>query len=429
VVPPSVTDPGATLDSSMATTQPRTRPVARDLASDPPAVEVRDLFKDFRIPHRQAHTIKERVLHPLAHRSFDHFRALSGVSFTVQPGEFFGVVGRNGSGKSTLLKCLAGIYGVDSGDVTVRGRLSPFIELGVGFNPELAARDNIIINAVMLGLTRREAVERVEDVMGFAELEPFRELKLKNYSSGMSVRLAFSTAIQVDADVLLVDEVLAVGDLSFQRKCFDEFERLKEVGRTIVFVTHDMGAVQRFCDRALLLHRGELREVGQPASVAQHYFALNAGRLDDEEPDHLDLAPEGAEVAGAWFEDATGEGVHSLPSGEPCTLCFEVIFRERVEDPVFTLALRSPVGQSLFATSSRWEETPTGTFEALDRVIVRVSLDLLLGPGRYHLAAGASRVGGEVLASSDDAARLDVTGDREAAGLAALPHELRLQRL
>jgi ABC-type polysaccharide/polyol phosphate transport system ATPase subunit len=429
VVPPSVTGPGATLDSSMAATQPRTGAVARDIASSPPAVEVRDLFKDFRIPHRQAHTLKERVLHPLAHRAFDHFRALRGVSFTVESGEFFGVVGRNGSGKSTLLKCLAGIYGVDSGDVTVRGRLSPFIELGVGFNPELAARDNVIINAVMLGLTRREAIARVEDVLGFAELEPFRELKLKNYSSGMSVRLAFSTAIQVDADVLLVDEVLAVGDLSFQRKCFDEFERLKAAGRTIIFVTHDMGAVQRFCDRALLLHRGELREVGQPESVAQHYFALNAGRLDDEETGAPDVAEAGAEIAGAWFEDARGEGVHSLASGQPCTLCFEALFRERVEDPVFTLSVRSPVGQTLFATSSRWEETPTGTFEPLARVIVRVSLDLLLGPGRYHLAAGVAGRDGAVLASSDEAARLDVTGDRDAVGLAALPHEFRLRRL
>jgi ABC-type polysaccharide/polyol phosphate transport system ATPase subunit len=423
-----VTAPGATLDSSMAATEPRTRPVARAPASAPPAVEVHDLHKDFRIPHRQAHTLKERVLHPLAHRAFDHFRALRGVSFTVQPGEFFGVVGRNGSGKSTLLKCLAGIYGVDSGDVAVRGRLSPFIELGVGFNPELAARDNVIINAVMLGLTRREAVARVEDVIAFAELEPFRELKLKNYSSGMSVRLAFSTAIQVDADVLLVDEVLAVGDLSFQRKCFDEFERLKADGRTIIFVTHDMGAVQQFCDRALLLHRGELREVGAPASVAQHYFALNAGRLDEREPDTLDVVPEGAEVAGAWFEDAGGEGVHSLASGDACALCFEAMFRERVEDPVFALSLRSPVGQTVFATSSRWDDVPTGTFERLGRVIVRVRLDLLLGPGRYHLSASVSGSDGEILATSDDAARLDVTGERQA-GLAALPHEVGIQRL
>jgi ABC-2 type transport system ATP-binding protein len=253
----------------MAATEPRTGPIAPAAASPPAAVEIRGLVKNFRIPQQQVHTLKERLLHPLAHRAFDHFQALNGVSFTVEGGEFFGVVGRNGSGKSTLLKCVAGIYGVDAGEVIVRGRLSPFIELGVGFNPELAARDNVLINGVMLGLTRREAAERYDDVISFAELDPFQELKLKNYSSGMIVRLAFSTAIQADADVLLVDEVLAVGDLSFQRKCYGEFDRLKAAGRTIIFVTHDMGAVQRFCDRAVLLHRGEQLRIDQPAAVAQ----------------------------------------------------------------------------------------------------------------------------------------------------------------
>ena len=173
----------------------------------------------------------------------------------MQPGEFFGIAGRNGSGKSTLLKCMAGIYQAD-GDIWVRGRLSTFIELGVGFNPDLAARDNVVMNGIMLGLTPREARKRFDSVIEFAELEEFKDLKLKNYSSGMHVRLAFSVAIQVDADILMIDEVLAVGDAAFQQKCFDVFNDLRERGSTIIFVTHDMGALQRFCDRALLLERG-----------------------------------------------------------------------------------------------------------------------------------------------------------------------------
>ena len=193
------------------------------------------------------------------------------MTFEVRQGEFFGIVGRNGSGKSTLLKCLAGIYGIDTGDITLDGRLSPFIELGVGFNPDLTARDNVIINAIMLGLSRRQAHERFDEIIAFAELEEFVDLKLKNYSSGMSVRLGFSVAVQVDADVLLVDEVLAVGDASFQRKCFDEFERMKAAGRTILFVTHDMGAVERFCDRALVLERGRVVE---PAATRGDHRAL-----------------------------------------------------------------------------------------------------------------------------------------------------------
>ena len=191
------------------------------------AVSVSHLSKSFRLPHERYHTLKERVLHPFRARSFDVLRAVDDVDVDIAEGEFFGIVGRNGSGKSTLLKCLAGIYDIDSGSVTVRGRLSPFIELGVGFNPDLAARDNVIINAIMLGLTRAQARARFDAIVDFAELHDYMDLKLKNYSSGMQVRLAFAVAIQVDADVLLIDEVLAVGDAAFQQKCFDEFTRLK----------------------------------------------------------------------------------------------------------------------------------------------------------------------------------------------------------
>jgi ABC-2 type transport system permease protein len=195
----------------------------------------------------------------------------------VAEGEFFGIVGRNGSGKSTLLKCLAGIYGLDEGDMSVRGRLSPFIELGVGFNQELTARDNVIINAIMLGLTRKQARERFDEIIAFAELEEFVDLNLKNYSSGMTARLGFSVAIQVDADLLLVDEILAVGDASFQAKCFDQFDRMKREGRTILFVTHDMAAVHRFCDRALVLELGRAVDVGDPLRITRKYEELNAG--------------------------------------------------------------------------------------------------------------------------------------------------------
>ena len=206
---------------------------ARGLAASPLAVSAEDVSKTFRLPHRRYSTLKERALHPFSRGGDEVFEALHDVSFDVRKGEFFGIVGRNGSGKSTLLKCLAGIYGVDAGDIKLDGRLSPFIELGVGFNPDLTARDNVVINAIMLGLTRKQANERFDEIIAFAELEEFVDLKLKNYSSGMSVRLGFSVAVQVDADVLLIDEVLAVGDASFQRKCFDKFERMRDEGKTI----------------------------------------------------------------------------------------------------------------------------------------------------------------------------------------------------
>src|SRR3954471_7385537 len=242
------------------------------------AVTVDGVSKAFAIPHERAHTLKERVLHPMRRAGSDRLRALSDVSFDVAQGEFFGIVGRNGSGKSTLLKCLAGIYAADSGGIQMAGRLSTFIELGVGFNPDLAARDNIVMNAIMLGLSPAEARSRVDTVIAFAELEEFVDLKLKNYSSGMHVRLAFSVMIQVDADVLLIDEVLAVGDASFQQKCFDVFNDMRDAGKTILFVTHDMGAVERFCHRAMLLEKGEVVAIGEPREVAAKYLEINFGR-------------------------------------------------------------------------------------------------------------------------------------------------------
>ncbi|MEK6278396.1 MAG: ATP-binding cassette domain-containing protein [Actinomycetota bacterium] len=232
--------------------------------------------KAFRLPHEKYATVKERVVHPLAPRSYEVLPALRDVSFEVAQGEAFGIVGRNGSGKSTLLKCVSRIYRVDSGEVHVEGRLAPFIELGVGFNPELSARDNAVANAVLLGLTPDQARERLDEIIAFAELEQFVDLKLKNFSSGMSMRLAFAVTIQVDADVLLFDEVLKVGDTSFQEKCEEQFERLKDEGRTLLLVSHDMKSVESFCDRAMLLEDGSVVDIGDSATIARGYEELNA---------------------------------------------------------------------------------------------------------------------------------------------------------
>src|SRR5918995_4027697 len=236
----------------------------------PVAIEVRDVAKAFRIPLERADTLKERAVRPRHWLGTEHRElvALRGVSFDVHRGEFFGVVGRNGSGKSTLLKLLASIYRLDAGSIRVAGRLAPFIELGVGFNPELSAEENVALNGVMMGLTPRQARGRFDAVIEFAELEEFTELKLKNYSSGMHVRLAFSLMLQVDADVLLIDEVLAVGDAAFQRRCIEALERMRDQGRTVVLVSHDMNSIQRHCDRAMLIEDGRIEAIGSPLEVA-----------------------------------------------------------------------------------------------------------------------------------------------------------------
>jgi ABC-type polysaccharide/polyol phosphate transport system ATPase subunit len=240
-----------------------------------PALLIDDVSKRFSLPADKVQTLKERALHPIRSKQRNEFDALRNITFHVEKGEFFGLVGRNGSGKSTLLKCIAGIYSPNEGAIYNDGSISSFIELGVGFNPELPAFDNVVLNATLLGLDVEQARERFDQVMDFAELWEFENLKLKNYSSGMYVRLAFSVMLQIDADIMLIDEVLAVGDASFQQKCFDQFERMRDMGKTIVFVTHGMDAVKHFCDRAVLLNKGDFVAIGGPDEIAERYMALN----------------------------------------------------------------------------------------------------------------------------------------------------------
>jgi ABC-type polysaccharide/polyol phosphate transport system ATPase subunit len=236
-----------------------------------PAIQVDDVSKAFLIPHERRTRLKESFAHPLRRTTYERNQALDRVTFDVTRGEFFGIIGPNGSGKSTLLKILAHIYRADAGTVRVNGRLSPFIELGVGFNYELSARENIEINGMLLGLTRAEVAERFDAILEFAELERFVDQQLKNFSSGMLLRLAYSIAIQVPFDILLLDEVLAVGDQHFQAKCYATFDEIRGQGKTVVFVSHDPGAITRFCDRALYLSAGMIRRIGPVAEVVDEY--------------------------------------------------------------------------------------------------------------------------------------------------------------
>ena len=399
-----------------------------------PVVTVSHISKSFRLPHEQYHTLKERALHAFRKRTCDVLQAVDDVSLEIAPGEFFGIVGRNGSGKSTLLKCLAGIYDTDAGAIEVRGRLSPFIELGVGFNLDLAARDNVIINAIMLGLSRSEARKRFDDIVAFAELEEFMDLKLKNYSSGMQVRLAFSVAIQVDAEILLIDEVLAVGDAAFQQKCFDEFMRLKAAGRTIVFVTHDMGSIERFCDRAMLVERGRVVDIGDPGSIARQYNELNFQRvrreaIEEADPEVFRSSPV-AEVLSACFESPDGETLVSAPQREPCYVRMEVRFHADVEDPLFAIALRNDFGLTSFAASTQLDHGSTGRFYAGELAVVRIRFENWLAPGRYSLTASVSRngPGADSYDAREDISSIIVHTSKTGGGVADLPHSFEIER-
>ena len=447
------------------------------MSNSPRAIVVDRVSKQFRLPHEQMHTLKERVLHPLRQPTFDAFPALRNVSFDVGRGEFFGIVGRNGSGKSTLLKCLAGIYRADEGEIYVDGQMSTFIELGVGFNPDLPARDNVMINATMMGLSTKEARRRFDGIIDFAELHEFVDLKLKNYSSGMMVRLAFSVAIQVDAEILLIDEVLAVGDASFQQKCFDEFARIRKSGATVLLVTHDMGSVERFCDRAILLEHGRVVDLGETSRIGSKYFELNfsaeareaehqAGRAAaDEELTRPEEVAEVAEVADAgaeaqppapevaedgaaeaseptrfgngkahitegWFEDAEGKRSKLIWAGQQVAFCFRVEFREQVEDPLFGVSIYSTFGDHVLGFNNRLQG-PSGSYEAGESVVWRFAFDNVLVPGRYEATTAMAHDGGGFHWIDYRTRWLDivVTGNGGSTGaLVELPFELTVSR-
>ncbi len=241
------------------------------------AIQVKDVYKDFLLPHEKTESLKSAftsILKGKKRRTVERQHALHDINFDIKKGEFFGIVGRNGSGKSTLLKIIAQIYQPTKGGVTVQGRLVPFIELGVGFNPELTGRENVYLSAALMGFSKKEIDAMYNNIVDFAELEKFMDQKLKNYSSGMQVRLAFSIATRAQGDILLIDEVLAVGDADFQRKCFNYFRELKKNKRTVVFVSHDMSAIREYCDRVVLIEKSKIVHQGKPEEVAMEYTKM-----------------------------------------------------------------------------------------------------------------------------------------------------------
>lgn len=345
--------------------------------TDDVAIRVQRVSKSFKLPHEKHTSIKSAVVNVFrSKRTYEKQQVLDDISFEIKKGEFFGIVGRNGSGKSTLLKLLAGIYSPDKGHVQVNGKLTPFIELGVGFNPELTGRENVFLNGALLGFNRSEMETMYDEIVEFAELEKFMDQKLKNYSSGMQVRLAFSIAIQADSEILVLDEVLAVGDEAFQKKCIKVFDEYKKNKQTIVLVTHDMETVKKYCSRALLIDSGSIRTSGDAEKVAIEYQKINnelverSLALENDKHNLLNLT-----------KIKIGQKGY-LKYGQKAT--FEIDFssvKERVGG--IGVALFKSTGEYVFGANTFLDKT---VIQDADKKI-EYAIDVELGSGSYFVKA------------------------------------------
>lgn len=362
------------------------------------AISVKDVGKAFRLPKERQTTLKGSLVN-FARRTkgYDHQEVLRDISFDIYKGEFFGIVGRNGSGKSTLLKLLAGIYTPDKGAIQINGRLTPFIELGVGFNPELTGRENVFLNGALLGFNRKEMRAMYNDIVEFADIERFMDQKLKNYSSGMQVRLAFSIAIRAESDILLIDEVLAVGDMLFQQKCFETFKEIKRRGRTVVFVSHDLGAVEAFCDRALLISNGDMKDIGPTRKIIQSYTTLLSDVEAKEEARqekksggkkkgvvHSGAGKDVVSIEDAEVVDTNGKKLLYVNEGQPFAIRLHYHASRDVFHPVVGIGLMDADNISIVGPNTQESDFVTDTLKG-DGYIEATFTNNVLAPGAYDL--------------------------------------------
>jgi ABC-type polysaccharide/polyol phosphate transport system ATPase subunit len=411
------------------------------------AIEVRDVHKTYRRYGRRKSfgTLKSALLTGRVARDLkadDTFEALKGVSFDVPAGKTFGIVGRNGSGKSTMLKLIAGIGRPNAGEVRVHGRVSALIELGAGFHPEISGRDNVFINGMMLGLSKREVASRFDEIVAFAELEDFIDEPVKTYSSGMYMRLGFSVAINVDPDVLLVDEVLAVGDEAFTHKCLDKFADFRRRGRTVLLVTHSLDMVSRFCDEAIWLDHGVIRGQGDPRRVIDAYLldvaaaentALNRSSTTTvvatahEQPEDMMKAVEGrwgsreAEITAVEFVRNDGASAHVFESGEPLAIRMHVRAHQPLEDFVFGVALFTADGVCCYGTNTDIEGAEPREFSGDAEVGFAIE-SLCLVAGTYRVDVAVHRRNGVPYDYHRSLYTIRVTSKLNETGIVRPPH-------
>jgi ABC-2 type transport system ATP-binding protein len=359
-------------------------------------IKVKDLHKSFKLPTEKVNSVKSIFTNfgSFRKKTYETQKALRGVSFEVKEGEFFGIVGRNGSGKSTLLKILAGIYQPSKGSITTKGKVVPFIELGVGFNPELTGRENVFLNGAMLGFNEKEVLKKYEEIVDFAELHKHMNQKLKNYSSGMQVRLAFSVAtILAESDILLLDEVLAVGDAEFQRKCFNYFKTLKKNNKTVIFVSHDMNSVREYCDKAVLIEKGKIIAYGSSTSVANEYTKLFIANNDSNTIRSNNNNRTGS---GAAFIEDYKQSIILKSKEEDIEIKFKVCIKEDIDSLAIGFRLKSADDKHLFGTNNIIQNQKLEKLTKNQTLKVKFNIPNMLNNGTYQIDLAAESADGEI---------------------------------
>lgn len=430
------------------------------------AIEVKDVTKSFKVFVDKGNTVKERILFG-NRRKYDYRQVLKGITFDVKKGEAIGLIGHNGCGKSTTLKLLTKIIYPDSGSIEIKGRVSSLIELGAGFHPDLSGRENIYINASIFGLGKKEIDRRLDDIIAFSELEEFIDNPVRTYSSGMYMRLAFSVAINVDADVLLIDEILAVGDANFQAKCFNKLREIKAKGTTIVIVSHSLGQIEQICERSIWIHDGLIREEGTPREVHPIYLDYMGQKRQEiaEKEAERQTAREGqqtqevqAEAAVNVSEDADiavqqangdatelkrwgngkaritqidlldiqGNKKRVFETSENIIVKVQYQVKERVDDAVIGIGVFRADGIYCYGSNTRLDKMPE--FSLAQNGIVEILLrNVMLMPGKYTLDLAIESQMGIPVDYFREAVTLEIYSTKEDVGLIRLEHEWRFE--
>jgi ABC-type polysaccharide/polyol phosphate transport system ATPase subunit len=387
-------------------------------------VLVQNVSKLYRLYRRPADRLREML--PRARQRHTEFWALRDISFHLEKGEMLGLVGPNGCGKSTLLQIVSGILQPTTGRVVTRGRIAALLELGAGFNPEFSGRENVYLNGEILGLSRAEIDKAMASIEAFAEIGAFIDRPVKEYSSGMYVRLAFSTAIHVDPEILIVDEALAVGDAVFANRCVRKFQELRERKITVLFVSHDLGLVKQLSDRAILLLGGRIAAEGTPSDVINRYIGLVLEKQEpqDKKGDRVRSSfrhgDGSSEILDVRLLNARGAAVASVASGEPITVRVRSRFRRAMSDPMVGILIRTRIGMDVYGTNTRLEQAELGNFQEGDELEVDFAIECWLTPQQYTLTVATQNPDGSSHDWLDDAIAFEVVDTRVAAGVANL---------